>query len=203
MFKMEKIFYKELREKVKSIVGEKGNHDINHVARVHNFAVKISEGLDVDLDVVRVSALLHDICKNRQGEGIIEDHSEQGAVEAREILEKTDFPKEKIELVCKCIRMHNKPEKNLVLGECRILNEADGLDAVGAIGIGRFFTELGKKMKLYDSSGKSKSVMGFLQDYSGSGFFKIPKARELAREKIEFMKDFNKQFIKEWGMKIK
>ncbi len=140
---MEEEFYKKLKEKVRKIVGDKGGHDFSHIERVYNFSIAISEGLNLDLDVIKTSALLHDISKEKEMNGNTKDHAEQGAVEAKKILEEMGFPEDKIESVCKCIEFHNKPDDNSSVDEIRVLNEADGLEAIGAIGIARAYTFFG------------------------------------------------------------
>jgi len=118
---MEEEFYKKLKEKVRKIVEDKGGHDFSHIERVYNFAIEISEGLDLDLDVIKVSALLHDIAKEKEMNGDVKDHAEQGAIEAKKILEKMEFPEDKIESVCKCIKFHNKPDNNSpIIDEVRV-----------------------------------------------------------------------------------
>jgi len=196
---MEEEFYKKLKEKVRKIVEDKGGHDFSHIERVYNFAIEISEGLDLDLDVIKVSALLHDIAKEKEMNGNVKDHAEQGAIEAKKILEEMEFPEDKMEYVYKCIKFHNKPDNNSPIDEVRVLNEADGLEGIGAVGIIRGFLFLGPKIVLYDPAEKSKSVISFLKSFSNSNFFKIPKAKKIAGERIKFMKNFNKQFIREWN----
>jgi len=196
---MDDKFFEELKERVKNIMREKGDHDINHILRVYNFGIAISEGLDVDLDVIKASALLHDIAREKEINGEIKDHAEQGAIESREILEEMNFPKDKIEIVCRCISLHNKPEYDLKIDELRVLKEADGLEGIGAIGIDRAFLFYGNDIVFYDSLGKSKNILSNLESLFNHDYFKIPKAKELAEKRIEFMKIFQSQFIKEWN----
>jgi len=196
---MEEEFYKKLKEKVRKIVRDKGCHDFSHIERVYNFAIAISEGLNLDLDVIKTSALLHDISKEKEINESIKDHAEHGSIEAKKILEEMEFPEDKIESVCKCIKLHSKPNNNSGINELRVLKEADGLDGIGAIGIARAYSFFGQKFVFYDFAKKSKSMVDFLDSFSNLDFFKIPKAKKIAEKRIKFMKDFNKQFIKEWN----
>jgi uncharacterized protein len=188
-------FFEELKEKVRVTIGEKGSHDFNHTMRVYNNAILISKGLDVDLDIVKTSALLHDISKHKEKREGIKDHAAQGAIEARKILEKTDFPKEKIEIACKCILLHNKKEDLPAIKEIRILQEADGLDAIGIMGIAREFSFVGEENVWYTSS--PTSPINELIKFSNIDYFKIPFAKKLAQEKVKITKDFCNAFIKE------
>jgi uncharacterized protein len=190
--------YEEIRALVKKTLGEKGSHAFNHIERVYNYTLLISKGLNVDMDIVRLSALLHDIAKNKETEGKIKDHAVQGAIEARKILEKYNFPKEKIEIVCKCILLHNKKEDLPNIKEVRVLKEADGLEAIGAMGIARAFSYTGEDNS-WDISAHESPVNELIR-YLNVDYFKIPAAKELAKRKIELTKIFCNSFIKEYKM---
>lgn len=193
--------FEELKKKVKGILGEKGSHDFGHTMRVYNNAISISKGLNVDLDVVKASALLHDISKHKEKKEEIKDHAVRGAIEARKILTKLKFPKEKIEIVCKCIFLHNKKCSTPVeLNEIRILQEADGLEAIGAIGIAREFSYLGEKNNWNNSS--PENPINALIRYININYFKFPVARKIAKEKIKISKGFCNAFIKENSIKV-
>jgi putative nucleotidyltransferase with HDIG domain len=197
---MEEKFYDKLKERVKDTLGEKGSHDFNHVERVYNYSIIISKELDVDLEIVKVSALLHDISKHKEVSGKIQDHAAHGAIEARKILEKLNFPKEKIEIVCKCILLHNKKQDLSETKEVRVLQEADGLEAIGAIGIARAFSYTGEKNPWNNSF--PESPVNELIRYLSVDYFKLPVARELAKRKIELTKNFCDSFVKECNMEI-
>jgi uncharacterized protein len=193
-------FFEDLISKIKPIIGEKGSHDFSHTERVYKYAIIISKGLDVDLDIVKAAALLHDIARSKENKGKIKDHAAQGAIEARKILEKMDFPKEKIEIVCKCILMHNKSEDLPEMKEVRVLQEADGLDIMGAIGIARSFSYNGESHSWNISS--PENPMNLLKILARLDYYKLPAARELAKRRIKIMDKFYNSFIKEYNMEI-
>lgn len=192
--------FEELKKKVKIILGEKGSHDFSHVERVYKYSILISKGLDVDLDIIKASALLHDIARPTEKNGKTEDHALQGAIEAKKILEKMNFPKEKIEIVYKCILLHNKKEDSPNIKEARVLKEADGLEAMGAIGIARTFSYLGETSDWNNSS--IKNPLNELIRNLNLNYFQLPVARKLAEEKVKITKDFYDSFIKEYNLKI-
>jgi uncharacterized protein len=197
---MEDKFFDKLKEQVKATLGNKGSHDFTHTERVYNYSILISKGLNVNLDVVKASALLHDIARPAEDKGKVKDHAAQGAIDARKFLEKTSFPKEKIEIVCKCILLHNKKEDLQSIKEVRVLKEADGLETMGAIGIARAFSFLGDK---YDWSNTSpNNPINGLSKNLNLDYFTIPAAKELAKEKLKITKDFCDSFIKEYKMGI-
>lgn len=190
--------FEELKEKIKLILGEKGTHDFSHTERVYNYAIAISKGLDVDMDVVRASALLHDIARSKEKNGEVKDHAEQGAIDAKEILGKLNFPKEKIEIVCKCILLHNKNDQDIPsIKEVRVLKEADGLDLTGTMGIARTFSALGEKYIW-----NSEIFLKELTKNIDSNYFKLPIAKKLAKKNEKVAKNFYNHFINEMGIKL-
>jgi len=116
-------------------------HDWKHVRRVENLAEKLAEKENADKKVVKASALLHDIGREKEDDGKIDDHSEWGAEKAGEILEGLEYNQEFVEKVKHCIRSHRyskSPEPDTL--EAEVLSDADNLDALGATGIARTFT---------------------------------------------------------------
>ena len=63
---MDEEFFEKLREKVLPYFGKGDGHDIDHADRTCKLALKISKGEDVDLEVVRVAALLHDVARMKE-----------------------------------------------------------------------------------------------------------------------------------------
>lgn len=191
-------FFEKLKEYVKKNIGEKGSHAFDHTKRVYQYALNISKDLNVDLDIVKASALLHDIGRIKEKKGNIKDHAAAGATEARNILKKMGFPKDKIEIVCKCIILHNKKEDLPEIKEVRVLKEADGLETLGAMGIAREFSFNGDK-KQWTST---ENVLSSIIKHCNADYFIIPKARRIANEKERVTRDFCTQFIKEYELKF-
>ena len=113
-------------------------HDFDHVLRVTTLAVKIAKAEGADVEIVRTAALLHDIGLDN---GRI-SHEEAAAQRVHDIL--ADEPWEKVEAVAQAIRSHRfrvgPPPQTL---EAKCLFDADKLDAIGAIGVGRAFAYSG------------------------------------------------------------
>lgn len=192
-------FFEKIKSHVKTALGEKGSHDFTHTERVYNYSILISKGLNVDLDIVKASALLHDIARPTEDKGKIKDHALQGAIEAKKILKEANFPKEKIETVYKCILMHNKKEDLPNIQEVRVLKEADGLETMGAIGIARNFSYNGGK-NVWSGSSPENPINELTRNLD-LNYFKLPIAKELAKEKVKITKDFCDSFIKEANIK--
>ena len=118
-------------------------HDFQHILRVYKNAEMISkQERSVDLDVVLAAALLHDLVVYPKGSTKTINSADESAEVAKKILlEHKNYPIEKIEKVADAIRTHSY-SKRLVPStlEGKILQDADRLDAIGAIGLARTFS---------------------------------------------------------------
>jgi uncharacterized protein len=116
-----------------------GGHDFDHVLRVLALALHIGEREGADERIVRTAALLHDVAEAQDRN----QHHLLGAARAREILAGADAGF--VEAVAHCIEAHrfrHEPEPRTL--DARVLSDADKLDAIGAIGIGRAFAYAGE-----------------------------------------------------------
>jgi uncharacterized protein len=151
-------------KKIKEIA-EKGSsfeHKMDHVMRVYNMCLLLAKNEDVDLDILKAAALLHDIARSKEDEdktGKV-DHALLGAEMAESILKDLDFPREKIQSVKDCIASHryrNDHEPKTM--EAKILFDADKLDTIGAIGVARSFVWIGKNnANIYSDEDSKKYV---------------------------------------------
>ena len=125
---------------------EGGTHGPDHTERVLRNALAIGREMDARLDILTAAALLHDIgrsAESRSKGGVC--HAEIGAELAGPLLRGLGFSAEDAEAVCHCIRAHRfrgrtQPESL----EAKILFDADKLDSIGAVGIGRAFLFAGQ-----------------------------------------------------------
>jgi uncharacterized protein len=222
----EKIFEKLKKAAEKKIVNVSDpGHDMNHVMRVYNLALAIakSEGSNIDLEILRAAALLHDIggpqeMSDPSGKT---DHAKVSAKMAVPILKKLNFSDEKIKRIKDCIISHryrteNKPKTI----EAKILFDADKLDSVGAIGIARGFCWIAKKnaniykkvnIDQYVKENMNGEINGRIQDKTKHSLqiefevkfkFLINKlytstAKEICRKRIKFFKNFLNTLEKE------
>jgi uncharacterized protein len=186
------------------------HHDKSHVERVYNLAVRIAKEENADLDIVKAAALLHDIARAMEDEGKIADHAAEGAKMARKVLEEVNFPKEKIDKVIHCIEAHRFKKgieaENL---EAKILQDADRLDIIGAIGLARVFTRGGwGNMPIYDPTippkekydGKSLSSVNHIYEkiLKVKDTINTNTAKEIAEERHRFVEQFLERLFKEW-----
>ena len=132
-----------------------GSHGWEHTERVYNLSLHIGKIEEANLEVLKYAALLHDIGRNEQDKSMGRlCHAEIGAKQARKLLNRYKITEELIEKIVHCIATHRYRGENIPLSlEAKILYDADKLDAIGAIGIGRAFVfsgEIGAKVHLKD-----------------------------------------------------
>lgn len=113
-------------------------HDIGHILRVTKTAELIAIKENADVEVVVISAFLHDIARPDELKGKIKDHALEGAVRAETYLKSINYSKYRD--VSYCIKTH-RFSNNIIPNtlEAKILQDADKLDALGYIGISRVF----------------------------------------------------------------
>jgi uncharacterized protein len=128
-------------------------HDFNHIMRVYKNAQKLCKKEKANQKIVLSAVLLHDIISYPKSDKHSKLSSQKSADEAKKILKKLNFTSEEIHIISDAIRDHSfsrgKTPKTL---EGKILQDADRLDALGAIGIARVFAVGGsEKRPLYNS----------------------------------------------------
>jgi len=137
----------QIREETKHyFINAKGSHDWQHTERVYNLCLHIGKKEKADLEILKLAALLHDIGREYQDKTNGEVcHAEKGAYLAREVMERHDVDKEKVEEVIHCIECHRFRDDRIPQSkEAKVLYDADKLDSIGAVGIGRAFLFAGE-----------------------------------------------------------
>jgi uncharacterized protein len=190
------------------------HHDRHHVERVHRMAMRIASEEGADMDVVRAAALLHDVARAMEDEGRVEDHASEGARIAGEILAEVGFPEEKIPRVVECIRVHRfRGGGHAGSLEARVLQDADRLDAMGAIGVARVFARGGWENKpIHDPSLPPK------ERYDGESLTSVnhiyekilrlreelntDTARRIGEGRHRFVELFLERLLREWEAEI-
>ena len=129
-----------IKNEVKEIMDNDSAHDFDHVMRVYKNAQKICKKEKANETLVLCAALLHDIVSYPKSDKRSKMSSTESAKKSKIILKQYDFPNDEILIVSDAIRDHsfsqNKIPENIV---GKILQDADRLDAIGAIGIARVF----------------------------------------------------------------
>ena len=193
-------------------------HDWRHTERVWKLALRIAkEGKNVDLFVVQLAALLHDIADWKFHRGDIT----VGPKLAEEWLKKLQVGEDVISHVCEIIREISfkgaKVKSKMRTKEGMIVQDADRLDAMGAIGIARCFATGAKlNREIYNPEIKPKLHKTFeeykkAESTSINHFYEkllllknlmnTKTAKKIAKERHDFMKQFLDRFFKEWDCK--
>lgn len=192
-------------------------HDIGHLERTMKSALYICEKEGGDKIIVGISAYLHDVHRILQSkEGKFVSPKDSIPI-IRSIISNLDLTEEQIEKICYCIEYHeeyNWNGNNVSDKNALILQDADNLDAIGAIGIGRAFNYGGAyNIDMYDENIPLIEEDDYVEEKGDNEttihhfyhkLFKLgdnmntKTARSLADNRIKFMKEFTKEFLKEW-----
>ncbi|PEI88412.1 phosphohydrolase [Bacillus pseudomycoides] len=203
-------FVKKLLEK------DASGHDWYHIERVHKLAISLSEKEGGDRFVIEMAALLHDVADEK-----LNDSEEAGMKKVSDWLEGLNVTEEENEHILHIIMNmsykggHGGKVSTL---EGKIVQDADRLDALGAIGIARTFAYGGAKGRLmYDPNIPPREEMTKEEyrkndDPSLNHFYeKLLKLKDLmntdaAKREAEirhrYMEEFIEQFMKEWNAQI-
>lgn len=192
-----------------------GGHDWFHIERVFKNALLISKNEDVDLTVVSLGALLHDIADYKFHDG----DETVGPTKARKFLQSQNLSEEKIQHVVNIIEnvsfKGGNIDQTFYSKELDVIQDADRLDAIGAIGIARTFNYGGfKNRKMYDPDIKPDLNMT-PEEYKISNaptinhfyekllllkdLMNTETGRKIAQDRHQFMKQFLEQFYAEWN----
>ncbi|MFA6963815.1 MAG: HD domain-containing protein [Patescibacteria group bacterium] len=196
----------KLEKKIKEYLkGYTACHDFYHLERVKDIAIKISKNIACDEEILVAAVLLHDIgYKNHEDDD--KHHFKYSMEIAKKWLPELGFPPAKMDDVLEAIRLHDNyawghdgEETNHV--ETKILQDADRLESMGAIGISRiayYYGERGYPIVNDEPVPESKEVWlnhsfvdaldrGPLQKYENLNF---PYSKEIAEKRYNFTKVF-------------
>ncbi|HEY8959932.1 HD domain-containing protein [Chitinophaga sp.] len=198
--------------------GAEGGHDWWHIYRVWQQAKHIAAAETADVLVVELGALLHDIADSKFHNG----NEDIGPAKAAAFLQTQEVPPAVIAQVENIIRhisfKGGNQEQTFFSAELAIVQDADRLDAIGAIGIARAFNYGGfKNRPLYDPAVKPNMQMT-KEEYKSSTaptithFYEkllllkdrmnTATGKKLAEERHVFMELFLERFYKEWQGEI-
>ncbi|PZR23182.1 MAG: phosphohydrolase [Flavobacterium psychrophilum] len=191
-----------------------GGHDWFHIERVYNNALLIAKGEECNLEVVQLGALLHDIADSKFHDG----DETVGPSMAWQFLQAQNVEEETIIHVVNIIENISFKGGNYEMKfhsiELDIVQDADRLDALGAIGIARTFNYGGfKNRALYDPSippnlnmtkeeYKATTAPTLNHFYEKLLLLKdrmnTPTGKTIAESRHQYMVDFLEQFYSEW-----
>ena len=147
--------FQQLFQQLSCVLGasDDGSHDISHLNRVWRTARLIAAEEGGDLRLLAAAVILHDCVAVEKDSPFREQASRLSAEKAERVLKELQWSSLEVEAVSDAIRTHSYsaglPPRSL---EGRILQDADRLDAIGAVGIARCFYTAGRMgSKLYDA----------------------------------------------------
>lgn len=192
---------------------EASGHDWWHIARVTNMAKHIAEQEGADVFICEMAALLHDIADEKLNKG----GEEVGLRRVKDWLEGHHADQETIDTIIEIIstmsfKGGNRPPMKTLEG--KVVQDADRLDAIGAIGIARTFAYAGAHGDLiYDPdiqprermtkeeyrTEKSTAVNHFYEKLLKlKNLMNTNTAKEMAEARHQLMEDFLQKFYQEW-----
>lgn len=139
-----------LKEEVKTRISNDPAHDFDHIMRVYKNAKKICHKEKVSPKLVLSAVLLHDIVSYPKSDKRSKLSSIGSAELSKKILKNYEFSYEEIQTISDAIRDHSFSQNKIPTTiEGKILQDADRLDALGAIGIARVFAVAGSEKRLF------------------------------------------------------
>jgi len=194
-----------------------GGHDWFHIERVWKNAIHIAQEEDVDLFIVELGALLHDIADAKFHDG----DENVGPKKAEEFLKSIEVEEPVIDYIKNIIRnisykssLDKEKKHRFASKEMQVIQDADRLDAIGAIGIARTFNYGGfKNREIYNpgikpetnltkeayKKSKAPTINHFyeklllLKDQMNT-----KTGKKIAENRHRYMENFLEQFYKEW-----
>lgn len=197
--------------------GEASGHDWWHTERVWKTARYLAQKENADMFAVEMSALLHDVADWKLNNG----DEKAGLLKVRKWLEQNDVEKKDCEHILNIIdRMSFSKEtegKKIDTPEGFVVQDADRLDAIGAIGISRTFAFGGNRgREIHNPDEKPKTIKS-VEQYKSSQTTSInhfyekllllkdlmntDTAKKIAEDRHVFMEKYLEEFHKEWECK--
>ena len=209
---MENTVEKALEYVKKVFENDYSGHDFFHTLRVYKMATSIAIKEKADLKIVQLAALLHDVDDIKLSP---ETHTNKD--KARNFLTINNVSETNIETICRIIdeisyRGNDSVVPKTLEGKC--VQDADRLDAIGAIGIARAFAYGGNHNRvIYDPDitpnlnmgseeyikGKSTTINHFYEKlFKLKDLMNTDIAKIIAQQRENYMKDYINEFMNEW-----
>jgi len=203
----------------KEFGGDSTGHDWWHIFRVWKMAKEIAKKEGGDLFVIELGALLHDIADWK-----FNDDEKAGSKKAKPLLEKLGVDQETVKHVCGIIDNVSFKGANVENGiktlEGKVVQDADRLDAMGAIGLARAFAYGAKaNRELYNPKIKpmlNRSLKNYKKAYFSTTInhfyeklllikdrLNTKTAKKIAQPRHKFLENYLDEFFKEWNVEIR
>lgn len=202
----------------KTLAGAESGHDWWHILRVWNNAKLIAQTEDVNMTIVELAALLHDIADSKFNNGDEEVGPQTAAKFLREIGAEESIV-EQVALIIKHLSFKASFDgQTYFSNELAVVQDADRLDAIGAIGIARAFTyggyknreiynpEINPDANLTKEAYKNSTAPTINHFYEKLLLLKdkmnTSTGKQLAQSRHDFMQLYLQQFYNEWDGKL-
>ncbi len=205
---------KTIRFVKETLAQAESGHDWFHIERVYKNALLIAASENCDLEIVQLGALLHDIADSKFHDG----DETIGPKTARTFLESENVVATTIDHVIAIIEnisfKGGKVERKFSSIELDIVQDADRLDAIGAIGIARTFNYGGFKNRTLYNPEIAPNLSMTKEEYKKNEaptinhFYEkllllkdkmnTETGKQIAQERHRYMEDFLEQFYAEW-----
>lgn len=193
--------------------GDSSGHDWWHIYRVWNLSKRIQTAEGGNLFIIELAALLHDVADWK-----FYENENDGLQVVYNFLNTQDIEPETVELVIEIIQNISFKgagvKDKMISTEGKIVQDADRLDAIGAIGVGRTFAFGGKfgnemhnpeiDVKMHQNFDEYKNSKGTTINHFHEKLLLLKDrmntdtAKQIAELRHKYMQDFLKQFMSEW-----
>lgn len=195
-------------------LGDDGAHDINHLQRVwRNAALLLQQHAEADALTVMAACYLHDLVNLPKNHPERHLASRQAAALACRQLAELDFPEDKLAGVAHAIATHSfSADLTPTTIEAQIVQDADRIDALGAVGLARlFYTAARMDSALAHGTDplaahRPLDDKAYALDHIVTKLDKLPgkmqtrAGRALAEQRLAVLTDFRAAFAGEWGI---
>lgn len=214
-FQMKKDWLQKTEEMVKNRLSfDSSGHDWWHIYRVRKLALRIADFEQANPFIVEMAALLHDICDWKFNDG----NEKAGLEVVRLFMNDINIPSQEQQVILEIIGSVSYKgagiKDKMPSLEGRVVQDADRLDALGAIGIARTFAYGGNKNQAMHEPSLEPTLHQSFEDYkikrssSINHFYEklfllkdrlhTDSAKKIAQERHDFMVNFVDTFLQEW-----
>lgn len=202
----------------KQLANAEGGHDWWHIERVWKSAKKIAETENVNLLVVELGALLHDIADAKFHDGDEELGPQIAAAFMREINVDQETILHVVQIIKHISFKGGKEAQTFTSLELNVVQDADRLDAIGAIGIARTFNYGGFKNREIFNPNVTPNLLMTKVEYKKSDapsinhfyekllllkdLMNTETGKQMAIQRHQFMELYLAQFYQEWNGEI-
>ncbi|EMR07280.1 hypothetical protein C772_00929 [Bhargavaea cecembensis DSE10] len=196
---MNPALYEAALERISRLFGEDATgHDVHHTLRVYRMAMRLAEAEGADRELVGLAAMLHDADDPKLfGSG-------DGLPNAQAFMEEQGISPAQADVVCTMIgevSFSKNGSKRPSTIEGMVVQDADRLDAIGAIGIARTFAFGGSRGQAIHDPDRTTgtSIAHFYEKLLKlKDLMNTEEARRIAEERHRYMEAFLSEFHDEW-----